>query len=1239
MYIKKKRINFSKIEKKIIYPDFLKHQIKSFNKFLNINCIKKKKLGLYKSFKENFPIKYKKKNFSLDFLNFYIEPPKISINNCIKQGKTYNVYIKVKLKLKYKYKKKKKIIINKFNLCSCPYMTPSGSFIFNGSERVVVFQLNRSYGVYFGNIKHYNNKYYYAKVIPLKGVWIEFIIENNNILYTYINKKKKIPITIFLRSIGYYKMEDLMLIFNIVKKIKIKNNNINKIIGKVNVFKIKKKKKIIINKNEILNKKNIKKLIKYNIKYFYIYNKNINDIEFTIFNNTLKKDQTTNYKESILFFYKVLKNSYPPSEKKAKSIIKNIFFSNKQYYLGKVGRYKINQKLNINISYDLMYLTKIDIIKIIKKLINISNYKKETDDIDNLSNRQVKTIGDQLYKLFNLGLLRISRLIKEKINIKDNKKFTLMNLINTKILSSIINSFFGTSQLSQFMDKTNPLSEITHKRRVTLLGPGGIVKTRATFEARDVNISHYGRLCPIETPEGPNIGLISSLCLFAKINNMGFIETPYKKIINGKESKKNYFLTPDKERNKIISQCNINFLFKKKIIVRKYNSFPFVYPNKIDYKDYSPNQIVSISAGLIPFLEHNDANRSLMGSNMMRQAVPLLTLDPPIVGTGLEKKIIFYSRNFINAKSDGVIKYVDSKKIIVKYNFSKEKKNTNFYNKYYTHRLKKFKKTNQNTCFNLSPIVKKGEKITKNQILCDGFSNKNGELALGKNLLVAFMPWKGYNFEDAILVSNKVLREDYFTSIHIDEYTLDISNTKFGEEEFTKDLPNVSNKSTKNIDKNGIIKIGTKVKPGDILIGKIVPKGNNKNTPEEKFLKSIFGDKASNVKDASLRAHASLYGIVINTKIFYKYKKFNKKNKYYKKYIKNLEFKYKIIRKKIYKIFIKKIIKIIKIKYLLKNIILNKKILYKKKYIINSKIIKYLLFKNYNLYKYIKINNKEKFLIKKLINKYNIYVKIIKNKYKKKKIKILVGHELPYGLIKIAKVYIAKKRKLKIGDKMSGRHGNKGVISKILRDEDMPYLEDGTIVDIVFNPLSVPSRMNIGLVLESILGYIGLKMNKNFSIPVFDGLTIKDIYKLSKKVNIKNLCETTLYDGQSGEKFDNKITIGVIYMFKLGHMVDDKMHARSIGPYSLITQQPLGGKSQFGGQRFGEMEVWALEAFGVSNILREILTVKSDDIKGRSKIYEAIVKGKKFPNINLPESFKVLINELKGLCINLLLED
>ncbi|WGH25172.1 MAG: DNA-directed RNA polymerase subunit beta, partial [Candidatus Shikimatogenerans bostrichidophilus] len=1238
------RIYISEIEKNVKYIDFLRIQIKSFKKFLDIECINRKKEGLYQIFKKFFPIYNKEKNFKIDFLKYYLDPPINSVYECIDKDLTYGINIYVKFKIFY-YDKEKiiKNDIQSFYLCTCPYITNNGSFIFNGAERVVIYQLHRSPGIFFGKTYDYNGvKLYYARIIPMHGSWLEFVTDNNNIIYTYINKKKKIYITSFLRAIGYKTNEEILEIFGLYKKIKIKRKYIYKYIGRKNVKNIyNKKKKNLLKANSILDKKKLKLLINNKINTIYVYSRSFNKYNFNIINNIFNKDRNKTYDETIIYFYKLFKTSYPPNIEIAKVFINRMFYDKKKYNLGLVCRYKLNIRFNIKIKD--LYLTKLDYKKILNYLLYLLNNKNILDDIDHLSNRQVKTVGDQLYNLFTIGISRIYSIIKEKINIKEYYKLNLKKLINSKLLNSILNSFFGTSQVSQFMDKTNPLSEMTHKRRITLLGPGGLNKSRASFEARDVNYSHYGRLCPIETPEGPNIGLIYSLCLFANINNLGFLETPYKKVVNGKVYNKIYFLTSDEEKDMNIGQYDIYlyYKYKKKFVVRKNNENILTNINKIDYIDYSPNQMVSLTASLIPFIEHNDANRALMGSNMMRQSLPLLKLEEPIVGTGVENKLIFFYRNFLNAKEDGIVKYVDSNKIIIKYKYKKEVIDTTFNNLTYTHKVPKFHRTNQNTCYNLTPIVKKGDIVKKNQILCEGFANKNGVLSLGKNLLVAFMSWRGYNFEDAIIVSKKLLREDSFTSIHIEVFSLSLKKIKYGYEEFTKDLPNINSNELENLDDNGIIKIGATVKPGDILIGKIIPKEETYITPEQKLLKSIFGNKASNVKEVSLRAPSYLYGIVIDVKI-YKQNEYNEKknknkiNKIRKRYITKLKELNKIFILKLFNLLKKKRIKKgIKIKILKNNI--GRKIYYKKNSLIDYTILIYLL-KKKRLFKLLNIKKELEKKVKRLIKNFNISYSILRNKNKKKITKLLIGDILPPGVIKTVKVYVAQKRKLKVGDKMSGRHGNKGVVARIVRDEDMPFLEDGTVVDIILNPLSVPSRMNLGQVLESILGYIGYKTKKKFYTPIFEGCTIKILHKYLKEINIKNFCRYTLYDGISGEKFQNKITIGIIYMLKLGHMVDDKIHTRSIGPYSLITQQPLGGKSQLGGQRFGEMEVWALEAYGASNILRELLTIKSDDIEGRIKTYESIIKGLPLPTPNIPESFKVLIKELKGLCLNISLK-
>ncbi|ADM89898.1 DNA-directed RNA polymerase subunit beta [Candidatus Karelsulcia muelleri CARI] len=1269
-----KKINFASVKTKLKYPDFLEIQLKSFNNFLKIdsNFENRKNEGLYKAFIENFPISDAKNKFILEFIDYIIDPPRYSLEECLKRGLTYSVSIKARLKL---YCTKSEIqnfetIYQDVYLGTCPYMTPSGSFIFNGSERVVVSQLQRSPGVFFDQSYHSNGqKFYSAKIIPFKGSWIEFSTDIHNVMYVFIEKNKKIPVTTLLRAIGFSKERDILNLFEITETIKINKKNYKKILGRTlgeRILKIwyedyidedsgeiisLKKSKILLNRNIILNKKNINKIIDNNIKYISLYKLKKTSIDFSIIQNTIQIDPTNSKKEAIYYIYKILKNSDPIDEITAILFINKFFFSEYKYSLGEVGRYRLNKTLKLDFPLTYKVLSKEDLISIIKNLIILNNSKKEVDDIDHLANRRVKTVGEQLYTQYVIGLARMSRIIREKMSIKENEVFSPIKLINARYLTSVINSFFGTSQLSQFMDQTNPLAEVTHKRRLSSLGPGGLSRDRAGFEVRDVNYSHYGRLCPIETPEGPNIGLISSLCVFARINDMGFIETPYLKVNKGKVILKNkpIYLSAEQEYGKIIAQANaiLNYntgVLKNQIIVRANADFPMVNSKKVNYIDISTNQIASISASLIPFLEHDDANRALMGSNMMRQAVPLLKPQVPIVGTGLEKKLAQDARILIHAEKDGIIESVDSNKIRIKYFFSEKKKLLSFEEEIKSFKLIKFRKTNQNTCINIKPIVKKGMNVTKGQVLCEGYATKNGELALGRNIKVAFMPFKGYNFEDAIVISEKVVREDLFTSIHIDEYSIEVRETKLGMEELSNDIPNMSERQLQKLDQNGIIQIGHYVKPGDLLIGKTTPKKKKNPTSEEKLLKAIFGEKAISIKDSSLKANSSLFGVVIDTKIYSK--KIKMKNKELEK--ENLKLE-KMKLKKIDDKFTKKFKK-------LKNLLINKlntvlegeiseevfDSFFKKKIskgqIINLKILNSIKnYRNIISNRWIK-NNYKNYLVLKILKNYFFLKKKLKIKLILKKNNILIGDELPTGIIKLAKVFIAKKRKLKVGDKMSGRHGNKGIVARIVREEDMPYLEDGTPVDLVLNPLGVPSRMNIGQIYETILGWAGEKLKRNFSTPIFDGASLEEISKYTDKANLPRFGSTYLFDGETGEKFDQPVTVGVIYMLKLNHMVDDKMHARSIGPYSLITQQPLGGKSQFGGQRFGEMEVWALESFGAANILREILTIKSDDIIGRTRTYEAIVQGAKIPEPGIPESFNVLINELKGLGLNLNLE-
>jgi len=1285
--LKSKRINFSSIKSIVDYPDFMDIQIKSFKDFFQLETLssKKNEEGLYKVFIENFPIIDGKENFILDFIDYSLDLPKYSPEECIERGVTYAVPLKAKLKLSSKnFEDNFKDIEQEVFLGNIPYMTLKGSFIINGAERAIVSQLHRSPGVFFGQSKHTNGaKLYSSRVIPFRGSWIEFATDINNIMYAYIDRKKKFPITTLLRAIGYGLDRDILNIFKISEDIKVTRKELNKRIGDEIAARVLKRwtedfvdddtgevvtidrNEVQFHRKEVISKELIDRLLEENVKLITVTKNSINKSDYAVIYNSLDQDNSNSEREAAEQIYRQLKNTEAPDEQTAKEIIQNLFFSNKRYDLGEVGRYRINKKLdNINTPNTVKILTKEDIIKIVKYLVGLINSKAVVDDIDHLSNRRVRTVGEQLYNQFGIGLSRISRTIKEKMSIVDNEEFKPSGLVNARILSSVINSFFGTSPLSQFMDQINPLSEVTHKRRISALGPGGLSRERAGFEVRDVHYTHYGRLCTIETPEGPNIGLISSLCIYAKINNMGFIQTPYKKVENGKidTGNKIYYLTAEEEDKYNIAQANINLddknnIIENKIKVRCEGDFPIIDKNKVSYIDIAPNQIVSIAASLIPFLEHDDANRALMGSNMQRQAVPLISPESPIVGTGVEAKVATDFRGLIYAKKNGTIKYVDSKKIIIKYELSKEEKISSFNEEIETYNLSKFIGTNQETCINLKPIVFKDENVKINQLLCEGYATQDGELALGRNLKVAFMLWRGYNFEDAIVISEKIIRDDIFTSIHIEEFELEVRDTKKGEEELTNEIPNVNEEMIKNLDENGIIKIGSKVKEGDILIGKITPKGETDPTPEEKLLRAIFGDKAGNVKDASLRLPPSSEGTVIEVKIFSKFKKdkdlkFKIKNK-----INELKDKYskKLISLKI--IMINKLNNILENKKsnsiynkhgdkvnskntkftfdLIKEKLFPDKYIYKKKINFNileeNNFIEDIIIDNWTNIK--EINQLINILVK---NYHKTRSKILRN-FKREKFKLEVGDDLPTGIVKIAKVYIAKKRKLKVGDKMSGRHGNKGVVAKIVKEEDLPFLCDGTSVDIVLNAIGVPARMNLGQIYETILGWAGLELNKKYSTPIFDSASIQEIDRELKHANIFNLGKVNLYDGLSGKKFDQKVTVGVIYMLKLNHLIDDKMHARSIGPYSLITQQPLGGKSQFGGQRFGEMEVWSLEAFGAAYLLREILTIKSDDINGRTKAYEAIVKGENIKTPNLPESFNVLVHELKGLCLEITL--
>jgi len=1262
------RTNFAVAKHTPNYPDFLDIQIKSFQDFfqLETKSDERDEEGLFNTFKENFPISDTRNQFVLEFLDYFVDPPRYSIQECIERGLTYCVPLKARLKLycnDLEHEDFETIVQDVF-LGTIPYMTPSGTFVINGAERIVVSQLHRSPGVFFGQSFHANGtKLYSARVIPFKGSWIEFATDINSVMYAYIDRKKKLPVTTLFRAIGFEHDRDILEIFDLAEEIKVTKTGLKKVLKRKLAARVLKtwhedfvdedtgevisieRNEIIIDRDTILEKEHIEEIIEAGVKNILLHKVDAHMSDYAIIYNTLQKDPTNSEKEAVEHIYRQLRNAEPPDEDTARGIIDKLFFSDQRYNLGEVGRYRMNKKLGLDVGMDKLVLTKQDIITIIKYLIELINSKAEIDDIDHLSNRRVRTVGEQLSSQFGVGLARMARTIRERMNVRDNEVFTPIDLINAKTLSSVINSFFGTNQLSQFMDQTNPLAEITHKRRLSALGPGGLSRERAGFEVRDVHYTHYGRLCPIETPEGPNIGLISSLGVYAKVNNLGFIETPYRKVEDGKINlKETIYLSAEEEENKLIAQANINFdksgkILDEKIIARDQADFPVVEPKQINFTDVAPNQIASISASLIPFLEHDDANRALMGSNMMRQAVPLLRPESPIVGTGLEKQVASDSRVLINAENDGVVEYVDAEKISIRYDFTENQSLVSFDGNLKSYNLIKFRKTNQGTCINLKPIIKKGDRVFKGQVLCQGYATESGELALGRNMKVAFMPWKGYNFEDAIVISEKVVRQDIFTSIHIDEYSLDVRDTKLGTEELTNDIPNVSEEATGDLDENGMIRIGAEVNPGDILIGKITPKGESDPTPEEKLLRAIFGDKAGDVKDASLKAPPSLRGVVIDKKLFTRSVKDKRKRNEDKIELEELENLYDKKFDELKVILVEKLFSIVNGKTCqgITND-LGEEILPKgKKYTLKllSAVEDYTHLAKSTWTTSNETNN----LIADLIHNYKIKENDLQGSLRREKFTISVGDELPAGIKKLAKVYIAKKRKLKVGDKMAGRHGNKGIVARIVREEEMPFLEDGTPVDIVLNPLGVPSRMNIGQIYETVLGWAGQNLGEKYATPIFDGASIDQINTLTEKAKVPQYGHTYLYDGGTGERFDQPATVGVIYMLKLGHMVDDKMHSRSIGPYSLITQQPLGGKAQFGGQRFGEMEVWALEAYGASSTLQEILTVKSDDVIGRAKTYEAIVKGDTLPEPGLPESFNVLMHELKGLGLDIRLEE
>ena len=1264
----KPRINFASTKNPMPFPDFLEVQLKSFRDFLQLDTPpeKRKKQGLYQVFAENFPITDTRNNFVLEFLDYYIDPPQYSIAECLERGLTYSVPLKAKLKLYCTDPDHEDFatVIQDVYLGPIPYMTDQGTFIINGAERVVVSQLHRSPGVFFGQSIHANGtKLYSARIIPFRGSWIEFATDINNVMYAYIDRKKKLPVTTLLRAIGLESDKDIIEKFDLAEEVKLTPSNIKKILNRKLAARVLhtwqedfsdtdtgevvsiERNETIVDRGEVLTEENIQDILESGAKTVLLEKENVNSVDYAIIFNTLQKDPTNTEKEAIQHIYRQLRNAEPPDDASAREVITNLFFSEKRYDLGEVGRYRINKKLNLTTPMEVKVLTREDIIEIIKYLIELINAKSDVDDIDHLSNRRVRTVGEQLYNQFGVGLARMSRTIKERMNVRDNEVFTPIDLINAKTISSVINTFFGTNALSQFMDQTNPLAEITHKRRMSALGPGGLSRERAGFEVRDVHYTHYGRLCPIETPEGPNIGLISSLCVYAKINNLGFIETPYRTVTDGKVNLNNnevIYLAAEVEEGKMIAQGNAELnddgtFINNKIKARLDADFPIASPEQVELMDVSPVQIASIAASLIPFLEHDDANRALMGSNMMRQAVPLLRSEAPIVGTGIEGQLIRDSRTQIMAEGAGVIEFVDSTTIRIRYDRTEDEEFVAFEPAVKEYAIPKFRRTNQGTTIDLRPICKVGQRVEKDDILTEGYSTQNGELALGRNLKVAFMPWKGYNYEDAIVLNERMVREDILTSVHVDEYTLEVRETKRGMEELTSDIPNVSEETTKDLDERGIIRVGAYVKPGDIMIGKITPKGESDPTPEEKLLRAIFGDKAGDVKDASLKANPSLKGVVIGTNLFSRANKKKTGRKSSNEQLQQLDDEYKAKQAELLQLMASK----------MTTLLADKTSKGVKDFIGDVNVAEGESFKNVNFatidYETININNwtgDERIdnMVSKMITNYLRKSKEIESQLRRRKLDITIGDELPSGIMQMAKVYIAKKRKIGVGDKMAGRHGNKGIVSRVVRQEDMPFLEDGTPVDIVLNPLGVPSRMNLGQIFETVLGWAGRELGEKFSTPIFDGATLDDLNAWTDKAGLPRYGKTYLYDGGTGDRFDQPATVGVIYMLKLGHMVEDKMHARSIGPYSLITQQPLGGKAQFGGQRFGEMEVWALEAFGASHVLQEILTIKSDDVTGRSKAYEAIVKGDPMPTPGIPESLNVLLHELRGLGLKITLD-
>ena len=1263
----KPRVNFATVKNPLPYPDFLEVQLKSFHDFLQLDTAPEKRNneGLFKVFSENFPIADTRNNFVLEFLDYYIDPPRYTIEECLTRGLTYSVPLKAKLKLYCTDPDHEDFdtVIQDVYLGPIPYMTDKGTFVINGAERVVVSQLHRSPGVFFGQSTHANGtKLYSARIIPFRGSWIEFATDINNVMYAYIDRKKKLPVTTLLRAIGLESDKDIIEIFDLAEEVKVNKTNLKKAVGRKLAARVLRtwiedfvdedtgevvsieRNDVILDRETVLEEDNIQEILDSGVQTVLLHKENINTSDYSIIFNTLQKDTSNSEKEAIQYIYRQLRNAEPPDDASAREVITNLFFSEKRYDLGEVGRYRINKKLGLGTSMDVRVLTKEDIIAIIKYLIELINSKTDVDDIDHLSNRRVRTVGEQLYNQFGVGLARMSRTIRERMNVRDNEVFTPIDLINAKTISSVINTFFGTNALSQFMDQTNPLAEITHKRRMSALGPGGLSRERAGFEVRDVHYTHYGRLCPIETPEGPNIGLISSLCVYAKINDLGFIETPYRKVENARVNLNNdevVYLTAEIEEGNIIAQGNAllredGSFVRDRVKARLDADFPVVAPEEVQLMDVSPTQIASIAASLIPFLEHDDANRALMGSNMMRQAVPLLRSEAPIVGTGLEGQLIRDSRTQVTAEGAGVIEFVDASTIRIRYDRTEEEEFVAFESSVKEYHIPKFRKTNQSTTIDLRPICEVGQRVENGTILTEGYSTEKGELALGRNLKVAFMPWKGYNYEDAIVLNERVVREDILTSVHVDEYQLEVRETKRGMEELTNDIPNVSEDATKDLDERGIIRVGAHVIPGDIMIGKITPKGESDPTPEEKLLRAIFGDKAGDVKDASLKASPSLKGVVIGTNLFARAAK-KKKTKSANALLPKLDEEYEEKLEKLKDELVRKLMVLTQnktsqgVKDFLGVDVISKG----QKFTAGA--LRDINYDTVNLSKWTTDTHKND-LIRATIVNYLRKSKEIDAELRRKKFDISIGDELPSGIMQLAKVYIAKKRKISVGDKMAGRHGNKGIVSRIVPQEDMPFLSDGTPVDIVLNPLGVPSRMNLGQIFETVLGWAGRELGEKFATPIFDGASLDDLNAWTDRAGLPRYGKTYLYDGGTGERFDQPATVGVIYMLKLGHMVEDKMHARSIGPYSLITQQPLGGKAQFGGQRFGEMEVWALEAFGASHILQEILTIKSDDVTGRSKAYEAIVKGDSMPQAGIPESLNVLLHELRGLGLSITLE-